>query len=89
MEDYAILSSKEDFTIFSFRNQIIRFRTASNLERYIDVLEWDHGYIVVTTKYKNQPVVEEYLDLIPILRNLYMDTETFLEPIKKVRVQYG
>ena len=30
--------------------------------------------------------VEEYIDLIPILNMLYYDTETFLKPIKEVKI---
>ena len=29
---------------------------------------------------------EDYIDLIPVLENLYIDADEFLEPIKKVRV---
>lgn len=28
------------------------------------------------------------MDLIPILENLYFDTEDFLKPIQKVRIEY-
>ncbi len=31
---------------------------------------------------------EEYIDLIPILENLYFDTNSFLKPIQKVRIEY-
>ena len=37
-------------------------------------------------KYKEMPEVEEYIDLIPILDMLYYDTETFLKPIKEVKI---
>lgn len=51
--------------------------------------KWDHGYLVVMAKYAhNQDEEEEYIDLIPILKNLYYDAHKFLTPIKKVRVQY-
>ena len=29
---------------------------------------------------------EEYIDLVPILENLYFDSKAFLAPIKKVRL---
>lgn len=35
---------------------------------------------------KKMPEVEEYIDLIPILNMLYYDTETFLKPIKEVKI---
>ena len=40
-------------------------------------------------KYEGINEVEEYIDLIPILQNLYYDIDTFLEPIKEVRVEYA
>lgn len=89
MNNYAILRSNEEFTIFEFNNQVIRFVTSSKLERYTKIVEWDHGYLVVMAKYKNLDEVEEYIDLIPILQNLYYDAETFLEPIKEVRIEYA
>ena len=54
--------------------------------RYTKVVEWDNGYLVVMAKYKEVPEVEEYIDLIPILDMLYYDTETFLKPIKEVKI---
>lgn len=89
MNNYAILRSNEEFTIFEFNNQVIRFVTSSKLERYTKIVEWDHGYLVVMAKYKNLDEVEEYIDLIPILQNLYYDAEAFLEPIKEVRIEYA
>ena len=66
------------------------FRGAYSLEHYTEVKEWDHGYIVAMAKYKqNDRPEEEYIDLIPILKNLYFDPETFLAPIKEVRVANG
>jgi hypothetical protein len=86
MDNCAILRSSGEFTIFEFDGQVIRFVTSSKLERYTKVLEWDHGYLVVMAKYKNLDEVEEYIDLFPILQNLYYDIDTFLNPIKEVRV---
>ena len=31
---------------------------------------------------------EEYIDLLPILKNLYINPETFLKPIKSVKIDY-
>lgn len=47
--------------------------------------EWDNGYLVVMAKYEHNDK-EEYIDLIPILNDLYFDIDEFLRPIKKVRV---
>ena len=42
------------------------------------------------TKYKhNKESEEEYIDLVPILRDLYIDVSKFLKPIKGVELAYG
>ena len=39
-------------------------------------------------KYKHSDKEEEeYIDLVPVLENLYFDSEVFLAPIMKVRVE--
>lgn len=39
-------------------------------------------------KYKHsEKEEEEYIDLVPILENLYFDSGDFLAPIEKVRVE--
>ncbi|RGW89242.1 hypothetical protein DWV44_09505 [Lachnospira eligens] len=86
MKDYAVLTNDGRYTIFEFNNQIIRFITSDKLERYTKIVEWDNGYLVVMAKYKEMLKVEEYIDLIQILNMLYYDTETFLKPIKRVRI---
>ncbi|MCD8225445.1 MAG: hypothetical protein LUC99_11495 [Clostridiales bacterium] len=86
--DYAILSSDKQYTYFSFRDQTIRFRTSRRLERYTKILEWDAGYIVVMAKYETVPEMEDYIDLIPVLEDLYINASAFLAPIQKVRIQY-
>lgn len=89
MLDEAVLSSKNAYTIFKYDRYIIRFRAPYSLERYTQVKEWNNGYLVVMSKYfHNQEDEEEYIDFVPILQNLYFDADKFLEPIKKVRIQY-
>jgi hypothetical protein len=86
----AYLSSKGRYTIFKFRDVELKFIAPYSLERYEKVVEWDHGYLVVMTKYShNKEMEEEYIDLIPILQALYIDEEAFLEPIKNVEVTYA
>jgi len=86
---HATLSSEGNYTIFCAGKHRIRFRTSSQLERYTAVKEWDHGYLVVDAKYRHLPEVEEeYIDLVPILRNLYFNVDKFLAPIEKVEIQY-
>ena len=86
----ALLSSAGGFTAFSFGGYNIRFRAPYSLERYVDVIKWDNGYLVVLAKYShNDQPEEEYIDLKPILRDLYIDSSTFLKPIKNVRIAYA
>jgi hypothetical protein len=41
-------------------------------------------------KYKhNDDAEEEYIDLKPILDNLYIDSASFLKPIQNVRISYA
>ena len=51
------------------------------------VLEWDNGYLVVSALY-NGIETEDYIDLIPILKNLCIDPEEFLKNIKEVTIRY-
>ena len=87
MNNMAILSNDSNFTSFSYNDKTIRFKTSSQLERYTKVLEWDNGYMVVTAVY-NGAETEEYIDLIPILKNLCIDPDDFLKNIEKVCVKY-
>ena len=89
MNTCAILRSQGNYTIFQFNNEVIRFRTSTRLERYIKVVEWDHGYLVVMAKYTNLNEMEEYIDLVPILQNLNYDVDEFIAPIKEVRIDYA
>ena len=89
VDNQAILSNRDGFTIFQFGKYTIRFRAPYSLEQYTSVKEWDNGYIVAMAKYThNQHPEEEYIDLIPILQNLYFDAAAFLSPIKGVKISY-
>ena len=86
----AILSSAGGYTAFSFGGYNIRFRAPYSLERYVDVVSWEDGYLVVMAKYShNGEPEEEYIDLKPILEDLYIDSAIFLKPIKSVRIAYA
>ena len=86
----AVLSNADGFTAFSFGGYYIRFRAPYSLERYVEVITWDDGYLVVLAKYSHNPEPEEeYIDLKPILESLYIDSVAFLKPIEKVRVAYA
>lgn len=85
----AFISNDDGFTIFKYDNYIIRFKAQYSLERYTDIVEWDNGYLVVMAKYEhNKESEEEYIDLVPILENLYIEPDVFLKPIKEVRIDY-
>ena len=89
MNEIATLGNRDGFSIFSFGSRTIRFKAPYSLERYTSVKEWDHGYLVVMAKYKNSPCEEEeYIDLVPILKNLYFDVDRFLAPIEGVSIRY-
>jgi hypothetical protein len=86
----AYLSSRGRYTIFRCGDMELKFIAPYSLERYEKIVEWDYGYLVVLAKYShNQEPEEEYIDLIPVLKALYMDEEKFLKPIKKVEVKYA
>ena len=90
MTGIATLCNENNYTVFKYGNHVIRFAAPYSLEHYTEVKEWDKGYLVVMAKYKhNQKPEEEYIDLVPILQNLYFNADEFLEPIKGVRVTNG
>ncbi len=85
----AHLSNDKDYTIFKYADYCIRFKAPHSLEKYIEVKEWDKGYLVVMAKYKHlDEPEEEYIDLIPILEKLYINVDEFIGKIKSVRVVY-
>lgn len=85
----ALLSNDGSYISFSFNGRTIRFKGPYSLVRIAKVKEWDKGYIVVEAVYSHNQdkLVEDYIDLIPILENLYIDPKTFLQPIKSVEVK--
>lgn len=83
----AYLSHRGGFSSFSFGGDVIRFATPQCLRRYIQVKKWEDGYIEVDADY-GHGAEEDYIDLLPILKNLYYDAEEFLRPILKVEVRY-
>lgn len=70
----AYLSADKEMIQFRYRDKIIRFRGPYSLERFISIKEWDNGYIVVMAKFQhNTELEEEYIDMIPVLRDLSID----------------
>lgn len=82
----AVLSNHGDMTSFRYADYNIRFRTPSILKRYVEIKSWDEGYIVVTADYDGIGLTEEYIDLVPILKNLYINPKTFLKNIQSVKI---
>lgn len=87
----AILSSNGDMTSFTVGERTIRFRTSPALVRYEAVTRWDaDGYIECLATYGDPPATEEeYIDLAPILKNLYFDPAEFLRGVREVIVSYA
>lgn len=86
--DYAVLSYQNGFTVFRYKDYVIWFKALYSLAKYTTVKEWDEGYLVVMAKYShNSESEEEYIDLVPILENLYILPEELLKPIKEVRIE--
>ncbi len=83
----AVLSNDHCFTSFEYAGKRIRFTAPKCLDKYIKVLKWDNGYIVVLALY-NGVETEEYIDLIPILKNLCIEPNEFLRNIKEVCIRY-
>lgn len=86
VNNQAVLSNHGDMTTFKYGNYNIRFRSPIILKRYTEVKEWDNGYLVVMADYDGMGITEEYIDLVPILQNLYIDPKKFLKNIKTVKI---
>lgn len=84
----AVLSNEGAYTLFSYGGCRLKFTAPYSLKRYVKVRKWDHGYIEVVTEY-NHGIEEEYIDLEPILENLFIRPSEFLRPIKRVEVRYA
>lgn len=84
----AFLSNKNEYSTFSFNGTTITFLTSKNLERYTKIKKWDNGYLVVMAKNKSKTEHEDYIDLQPILENLYMEPKIFFQKIQNVEVRY-
>ena len=81
---YAVLSKNDRYTKFNYNNRTISFLLGKDLVKYLSVKEWDNGYLVVDCFGKIKGVYEDYIDLNYILKNLYMDPETYLKGVKGV-----
>ena len=80
----ATLGYQGKFAVFKYGDRVIRFKAPYSLEKFTDIKEWNNGYLVVMAKYKNKEPEEDYIDIVPILENLYINPNMFLKPIKQV-----
>ena len=89
MPQTAFLSNRDGFAIFPFNNIDLKFRISDRVVKFVKIKEWDApiGYLVVDCLHDTMGVVEDYIDLLPMLDNLYIDASKFLAPIKKVEVK--
>lgn len=86
----AAIGCEGGYTVFAGGGFAIRFRAPYSLRRYIRVKEWDRGYLVVDAEYAHSPEpVEEYIDLVPILEDLYIDPADHLPRIREVVADEG
>ena len=87
MNNTALLGSIDDMAVFEFNDVYIRFKVSKALKSFKKILLWDNGYIEVIADYGEQGETEEYIDLIPILNNLYMEPDAFLKDIEEVKIK--
>ena len=86
----AYRSNEKDMIAFRHGGTTIRFRGPYSLEHFTSIKEWDEGYLVVMAKYEhNDEPEEEYIDLVPILKDLEIEPSAFLNSITEVRLDYG
>jgi len=83
----AILSNDGAYTVFSHGGQRLKFQAPRCLRRYVRVKTWSAGYLEVDADYGPElGIVEEYIDLRPVLRCLMIRPSPFLKPIRKVEI---
>ena len=87
-EEMAKISVDGKYSVFTFRDKSIKFRTSTKLKKYLRVKEWDNGYLVVDVDYSSLGETEEYVDIKSILNDLYIDEQKFLNPIKGVLIDH-
>ena len=86
IDNQAILSNFGNMTSFRYGDYNIRFRTSLVLNKYTEIKEWNNGYLVVMADYEGIGIIEEYIDLVPILNNLYINPDIFLKDIQTVKI---
>ena len=87
-KEIAYLCNDGEYTIFTYDNQTVKFLTSKRLKRYTKIKHWENeiGYLVVDRENNDSTIMEDYIDLLPILKDLHMDPISFLGSIKEVRL---
>jgi len=83
----AILRNDDKNSQFQCKGTTITFLHGKDLIKYLSVAEWDNGYLVVNCLGKIKGEYEDYIDLTYILKNLYMDSDSYLDGIDEVRIE--
>ena len=85
----AYLSNYKECISFAFGGRTIRFKGPYSLTKLDKVKEWDNGYLVVDAYFvHSKEPVEDYIDLVPILEDLYIDSDKFLKSVKNVEIRH-
>ena len=87
MNDIAYLSNEGKYTFFRVGKYTFKFRTSERLVKYVSVKGWDDGYIVVDCLHDKLGIVEDYIDLIPMMENLFLEAKEILSPVRKVEIE--
>lgn len=85
--DVAYLSNEGKYSFFRCGKYTFKFRTSERLVKYVAVKEWDDGYIVVDCLHEKLGVIEDYIDLAPMMDNLFLNADEIFTPIRKVEIE--
>lgn len=85
----AILTSSDGYTKFIFKGKTITFIHGKDLLKYLQVKDWEDGYIVVDCLGKVKGRYEDYIDMPHILEKLYMNPKEYLRGLQGVTIQYA
>ena len=78
---------KENTLFLELANIHLNLEHLKELVKYVSVKEWDDGYIVVDCLHDKLGIVEDYIDLIPMMENLFLDAKEILSPVRKVEIE--
>ena len=86
-QKYAILKSTGRYTQFVCKGTTITFLHGKDLIKYLSVVKWDAGYLVVSCLGKIKKEYEDYIDLSYMVEKLYMDPSSYFDGIDEVRIE--